>query len=374
LISFDKEYLQIEVGEDKIDDDPLHIYGVYYRHPKYEKLLYTFNPIKEQSIANLPIQLLVKLPTNLRSYFHKRLPYHFELFNSNTLKCIAQQINISPNFENSMHIKLIEKIYDQNATDFNMKVITKCGILLGYFYDCQAETVFTLSSNIPNKFTSFAAAFDASSSYSPNMTYFFGSLLLLCCFKLIIEIFIDLFQFLWYISIRPKLVISLDLQDTLNKFNINSIQMFDYLLMSTLNENNYYNQLFLVREQHLIIFKVNLNECDPNVLCQFYTTIPFVIIDIDSIIEINSDYISILDGSYGKKISLPKIDNNNNNDKADWLHERLMDCSANYRQWYIILFFCIYKMLIFFVLVMNQYEYVDNKTLFVLRKRKDVLV
>ncbi|CAF4649682.1 unnamed protein product, partial [Rotaria sp. Silwood2] len=160
------------LGEDKIDDNPKHVYGVYYRHPIFEKLLYTFNPIKEQSIANAPMQLLIKLPTNLQSHFHKRLPYRFELFNSNTLKCIAQQIDISPelyqsNFERSTHIKMIEDIYDQNATDFNVKVITKCGILLGYLYDCQNEPVFTWYSNQSYQFTSLVAAFDASSSYSP---------------------------------------------------------------------------------------------------------------------------------------------------------------------------------------------------------------
>jgi hypothetical protein len=335
LISFDKEYLQIELGEDKIDENPKHIYGVYYRHPAYQKLFYTFNPIKEQRIPNLPMQLFIKLPTNLQSHFYKRLPYRFELFNSDTLKCISQQIGILPdvhhsNFENSMHIQLIKEIYDRNTTDFNMKVITKCGILLGYLYDCQHETIFPITSNVPYKFTSLVAAFDASSSYSPYMTYLFGSLLLLLlCFEIIFKIVIDRFQFLT----RFRLFVSPDTQNTLNSFNIHSIQLLDYLLMMTLKENNYHNQLFLTREQHLIIFKISLNECNPKILCRFYTTAPFMIIDVARIIAINSNYISILNGSSLDQILLPKINNKNNNDSSDWLHKRLIDCSANYRQY-----------------------------------------
>jgi hypothetical protein len=334
LFSLDKEYLQIELGEDKINDNPEHVYGVYYHHPIYKRLLYTFNPIIEQKITALPMRLFIKLPTRLQSRFHQRLPYRFELFNSDTLKCIAQEIGISPevyhlNFENSKHIQLIEEIYDQNATDFNMKVITKCGILLGYLYDCVTETVFPLSSNISYKFTSSVAAFDTSSSYSPYMSYLFGSLLLLWCLK---KVFLDLLRFLWHIFRRHELIVSFDVQVILRRFNIDSIQLLDYVLIRTEEENNYHNQLFLVREQHLIIFKINLNERDPKILCQFSTATPFIIIDIDSIIAISSDYISISSDAYWNRIPLPKVDGDNNDNKAKWLHERLMNCSTKYRQ------------------------------------------
>ncbi|CAF1208720.1 unnamed protein product, partial [Rotaria sordida] len=181
LFSFDKEYLQIELGENQIDNDTYNMYFVYFRHPMYNQLLYTFNPIKESSITNLSKKLFVKLPTYLTSHFHKRLPYRFEQFNSNTLKCIIRQLDISSEVDNiklmkSMHIKIIEEIYDQNATEFNMKVINQCGILLGYLYDCQNEIVFSPSSNQRYKFSDFVAAFDASSSYSPYMSYLFGGL------------------------------------------------------------------------------------------------------------------------------------------------------------------------------------------------------
>ena len=85
LFLFDREYLQVELGEDKIDDDPEHIFEVQYRHPIYGKLLYAFNPVKKDSTVALPTQLYIKLPTNLKSLYHKCLPYRFELFKPATL-------------------------------------------------------------------------------------------------------------------------------------------------------------------------------------------------------------------------------------------------------------------------------------------------
>ncbi len=324
--SFNEEYLQIELGEDKIDVNPKNIFRIYYRHPTYDKVLYTFNPIKEPKITTVPMQLFVKLPTSLESYFHKRLPYRFELFNADTLKCIAQQIDVDQlKFENSMYIQLIEEIYDRNATDFNMKVIIKCGILLGYLYDCATEKVYTWYSNEPYIFTFSAAAFDASTSYSSYVTYVFGSLLILWCIEIISKIFLRLFR-------RFSKIVSHDIQNILNKFNIDSIQVLDRLLMETHQVDNYHDRLFLIRKQHLIIFKINLNEHDPTILCQFYTRTPFIIIDIDSIIEIRYDRILVLDGDRRNEIWLPEIDYQDNNDRNEWLHRRLLGYSAKYRR------------------------------------------
>ncbi len=329
FFSLDKEYLQIELGENQIDDNPKHIFRVYRNYSSHTKVLYTYNPIKEPNMITLPMQLFVKLPTNLQSRFHKRLPYRFELFKSDTLICIAQQMGISPevyysNFKNFRHIQLIEEYYDRNATDFNMKVISKCGILIGYLYDYPTEVVFSEYLNQSYKFTYFVAVFNAYSSYSPYITYVFAGLLL-SWFLMII--FLDLFRFLWLVFIRFRLVISPNAQHLLNIFHINSIQELDYLLITTAKENNYHNQLFLVQNRHLIIFQINLNECDPKIFCQFYANASFMIIDIEHIVAINSNYISILHGDRLDQISLPKMEN----DTADWLHKRLMDCSANYR-------------------------------------------
>ena len=350
--SLEKEYLQIELGEDKIDDDPRHILRIYYRHPTYAKVLYTFHPIKELNISTFPMQLMVKLPTSLKSNFHKRLPYRFEFFHTDTLKCIARQIGIDKevyqtNLDNSMHIPLIEEIYDRNATDFNMKVIMKCGILIGYFYDCATEKVYTWHSNEPYVFTFSAAAFDSYASYSPYMTYFLGCLLLLCCIRTIFQILNDLLGLVWYIFRRYRPIVSSDIRNILKKFNIDSIQLLDYLLMRTLEEDNYYDRLFFIRKQHLVIFRIDLNERNLNLLSQFHRCTPFTIIDISSIIEINLGCISVSDGSYENKILLPMIADGSRDSMANWLHGRLMTYSVDYRHRYGFLFLFICKFLLF---------------------------
>jgi hypothetical protein len=332
LFSLDKEYMQIELGEDKINMNLLSILKVYYRHPTYGKVLYTFHRIKDQNITSLPMELFIKLPAESQPHFHKRLPYRFELFNSDTLKCIAKQLDIHSNVEDLMHIKLIEEIYDQNATDFNIKVIAKCGILLGYIYDCEKETVFSAYSKYAHEFAFLTAAFDASCSYSAYMSYLFGSVLLSWCLT---RLFGDLFQYLSHVLVIPQPSDTLDVQDALERFNIDSVRTLDYLILATRKENTYRNQLFFILDEYLIIFKIKLNERNPKILCQFNMTMPFIIVDIASITAISSDHIRISDRFSSNRIPLPKVDNNNSN-LVDWVHGRLMYYSANYRLKYSI--------------------------------------
>ncbi len=72
--------MTIRHGENKIDENSKHTCRVYHHHLMHGKLLYTLYPIKEQNITTLTMQ----------------------------------------------------RVHDLNATDFNKKVIIKCGVLLGY--------------------------------------------------------------------------------------------------------------------------------------------------------------------------------------------------------------------------------------------------
>jgi hypothetical protein len=312
LFSFDKEYLQIELGEDQIDGNLKRIYRAYYRHFTDGNLLNIFYRIKDQSMTTLPKKLFVKLPTSLQSHFH----YRFELFSLNTLKCIVRQIGIP---SNSIHIEAIKKIYAQNATDFNMKTIIKCGILLGYIHDYRTETFYQ-----PCEFTSLTAVFDT--SYLPYKTYLFGPLLLWCLMK----IFVYLLLICQHLIYRFGRIISPDVQHALCILEITSIEILDYLLLIAEKENNFCNNLFLIQDQYFIIFKISLNERNPKILCQYYMTPPFIIINVATIIAITSDYIFFSTGRHLDKILLPTIDHNN--DAGDWLYRRLMNCDENYRQ------------------------------------------
>jgi hypothetical protein len=143
-------------------------------------------------------------------------------------------------------------------------------------------------------------------------------------------------------------------------------------LLTTRQENNYRNRLFLIQDQYLVIFKIHLNECKPEALRQFYLTAPFMIINIANIAAVDFDSISVSDYSW-ERISLMMVDDNQNNNEADWLHGRLMNCSANYRHVYVILFICFTKMILF-ILVMNKNNYMNNKPLVVLLEKSNGVI
>ena len=110
--------------------------------------------------------------------------------------------------------------------------------------------------------------------------------------------------------------------------------MFNYLLMTTADKDNYHNRLFLVHNKYFIIFKISLSESNPTTLRRFYMVLPFMMINIANITEIISNTISISSSYCTEKIRLSNISGNNNNNEAEWLHKRLMDCSIDYRYQY----------------------------------------
>lgn len=332
LFPFDKEYLQIELGENHIDHDPNNMYFVYFRHPIYNQLLYKFHPVTDIRTANLSMELFVKLPNYLKSHFHKRLSYQFQRFNSDTLQCILRQFNIlsvidTATTTRSNAVKIIEEIYDKNATEFNKKVIAQCGILIGYLYTWQYELVFN-SLNERYRLSDSVTVFDASSSYTPYMSHLFITLPTLwilissfiCCYNYI-QIRLSKFKLLYFTEVHKSLRIN----------NIASVEHLDYLLMSTPGENKYNNRLFIVQEKYLIIVKIDLNEHRTHILDQFHQVSPFIIIDIQTITNISKHFISITQYNYLENIPYPIDSSRDVNDELTWLHEHLMYYSERYR-------------------------------------------
>ncbi|CAF0939287.1 unnamed protein product [Rotaria sordida] len=84
--SFDREYFQIELGEDIIDQDMAKAFRIFHGHYPSEKLLYTFNHVRESTIDHYLHKLYVKLPSNEQSHIHRRLPYNFRMFHIRTLR------------------------------------------------------------------------------------------------------------------------------------------------------------------------------------------------------------------------------------------------------------------------------------------------
>ncbi|CAF0821707.1 unnamed protein product [Rotaria sordida] len=95
-LSFDHEYLQIELGEDMIDQNMTNSFGVFNGQRSYEKLLYTFNRVRVPIIDHYNYKFYVKLPSNKQSHIHRRLSYNFRAFHIHTLQCIVRQLDISP--------------------------------------------------------------------------------------------------------------------------------------------------------------------------------------------------------------------------------------------------------------------------------------
>ena len=162
---FHREYLQVELGENQIEQDAKHILRILSDDPPNGRLLYAFNRVKEWNIVkNLrPNRVYVKFAVANQNHLHSRLPYSFRSFTVRTLRCIVRQLDVSPNeymhwIEKSMFITTIEQIYAQNATTFNMKVIIKCGILIGYLYRAERELAYTAHSDSFVKFNEFDIA------------------------------------------------------------------------------------------------------------------------------------------------------------------------------------------------------------------------
>jgi hypothetical protein len=332
---FHHEYLQIELSENQIEQEEENILNIFSDDSPNGRLLYTLNRVKELNIViNLhPNKLYVKLPSADKGHFHSQHPYRFRSFTIRTLRCIVRQLDISPNeymkwIEKSMYIKTIEQIYAQNATAFNIKVITQCGILLGYLYRPQGEIANAINSKYPVEFKKLDVAFDASSPYYPYKTFLFGGLLFSWLF---IKAFFYILIYLFHAIYWPTLRIHPVLEKYLNVLKIDSLQKLDDLLLHTTDANNYYDRLFLVQDQYLLILNIDWNECNPSILHQFYVQEPFTIVRLKDIIRIDHNEIMTEYGSEHKWYSLPTTCSISDKHGTGWLHRRLMHKSTSYR-------------------------------------------
>jgi hypothetical protein len=99
-----------------------------------------------------------------------------------------------------------------------MKVIVKCGILLGYLYQRKGELA-----NAVNWFVQFKnldVAFDASLSYYPYMSFLLGGVLF--CWLFLKAIFYFL-VYLFHATCRPTLRIHPAVEKYLNALQIDSL-------------------------------------------------------------------------------------------------------------------------------------------------------
>ncbi|CAF3796000.1 unnamed protein product [Rotaria sordida] len=173
---FQPEYIQIELGKNVIDQSIENTFRVFYGHYSYEKLLYTFNRVVEPMIDTSHMPLFIKFYAYKQSYPQIHYPYRFQSLNINTLRCIGKQLGISSRefihwSEKSICSEKIEQIYKQNPSVFNIKAISKCGIVIGYLYRPTNEFIYPGYSYEQVKFSDHVRVFDASCSYTPYISY-----------------------------------------------------------------------------------------------------------------------------------------------------------------------------------------------------------
>jgi hypothetical protein len=309
---------------------------VFYGHHSYGKLLYTFNLVQEPTIDTQDKTLFVKFASDEQSHSQKRYSYRFQSFSINTLRCIVEQLTISSTEfmrwpEKSIYIEKIEQIYNKNPGVFNRRVIRKCGILIGYLYQPRNEYVYPADSYEYHQFNKHVRVFDASSSYIPYMSYVLVGLFIYFLLKSVVHLVRDMI----YLIYSSFSIVHPSIQKQMTELNINSLENLDNLLLNTTYENNHYDRLFIVRKEYLIMLMIDLHENNEEILRRFWEKSPLTIIPIDRISSVRQNCIMLDNNNYSRWIDFPIRSYSSRFNPSDWLHQRLMILSDDYRYTYV---------------------------------------
>jgi hypothetical protein len=334
------EYVQIELGQNAIDQSTTNAFRIFYGHYSYGKLLHTFSRVLEPTIDTPYMTLYVKFASHDQSYSKIRYPYRFQSFSINTLRCIVEQLTISSTEfmrwpEKSIYIEKIEQMYNQNPIVFNKKVITKCGILIGYLYQPTNEYVFPGYSYEYHKFSENVRAFDTSCSYTPYVSYVLVGLFIYLSLQTVVHLIRTIIQL---ISL-PVPILHLSVQKQMRESNITSVEDLDDLLLNTDYKNNHYDRLFIVRNKYLVMFMIDLQENNEEILRRYYEDVPFVIIPIETIRCMRSDCI-VIENNNSQCVYFPVRPYTNRFNPENWLHGRLIVLNHRYRCAYVRFFLC----------------------------------
>jgi hypothetical protein len=333
------EYIQIEIGENNIQNpiDTYHTIRRYSNPRTRQDHIATYKKVKKP-------QIYVKLPTRSQQHFHAHLPFHFSSYSILTLQCIVKNLQSNSEttyetwLEKSEYVKYIYDEYTKNSTRFNMLVLTKCGILIGYLYRPMYEKAF-----LPTKehtFDKSDIALDATRQYYSFYSLLIGSLIFLwlfCKAAFYLTIFLtNIIRFKFfhkYGILSFPLVLSQDVSDELWLLNIDNstheqlLQLDEFIQRS---EHKFNDQLFIIKDNFEQLFVVLLrrnlyenstvkNNVSPFIICP--------VTDIRKIVQ----YGGI---GYGEDLSWipwPSTMTEEQN-YTEWLHEELMQISEHYKQ------------------------------------------
>ena len=334
--SLHEEYLQIEIGEDRVERMQSKVPRVFDDEYTRKTTLASIHRIKDLRIARSlsPDRFFIRLADETQSHTRARLPYHFDAFTIRTLRCAVRQLGVRPSdyitwVEKSIYVQTIERRYAENAAHFNRLVAPACGMLIGYLYRPQGELAYLPYSTSAYVFRSEDIGFDASQAYYPYAAFAVIGILL-GGFLLKSGVYLIIHRGQW--PSRRRVVLSPDVQAQLDELNLHSLRKLDGLLSATSEKRQYHQRLFVIRERFLIILHVDWNESDPQRLRQFYTASPFTVYSVASITKVSENGFRI--GSRGEEtwISFPVAMRATDDNESEWLHEQMMSLSKSYRQ------------------------------------------
>ena len=296
-------------------------------------------------------KIYVKLPTRTQKYIHTRFPFHFQSYSISALKCIVKYLPFDSMLtyrtwiEKSDYVNYINEQYEKNPTQFNMAVLTKCGILIGFLYRPFGEQAF-----LPTRKREFHV-----SDIALNVTRQYCSIYLLAICGLIFIWLLckSLFYLILYVQniVRLKLSIkfglfsypldlSKDVLDELYLLNMN-VPFYQQLLKLDEfiqgNRSHCNNQLYIIENCDKQLFVVLLRKKINEELNAEEQLSPFIICPVTDICKITE-----LRGiCYGEELSwIPwPIMSPNEQNYSDWLHEELMQISQVYSERYVFLAF-----------------------------------
>uniref|UniRef100_A0AC34FBN2 RING-type domain-containing protein n=1 Tax=Panagrolaimus sp. ES5 TaxID=591445 RepID=A0AC34FBN2_9BILA len=329
------EYIQVELGENNIET-PSSSYETIrqYSNPETRKPnehIATFKYLKTPEIY-------IKLPTRHVNYVHKKFPFDFSKFSLETLKCVLNTLltKSTKKFNKKIKVKsdlvdYIEAEYSKNSTSFNMLVLTKCGILIGYLYKPHDSSERAFKPKKEHYLYSNNIAFEASKPYV--------SYELLFSFVLFIVLVIYFMEYCYiYIKIGIQsypLTIKKEVKEQLKKFfNIENLPWYQQLLeLDRLIQrciNKFKNQLFIIRNGNGVEFVVILSMKLENL--KNYKKPPFTIFPISIIQSVTREGIHYISGIRRESCyDWPTQSSKEKKAFAKWLHEYLIQISHRYR-------------------------------------------
>lgn len=335
-LSFQPEYIQIEFDEEVIDFSVQNSFEYSYIQAIYGRVTYTYNRVIEPTIARRYKSLYLKFVSYDRSKYETSHSYQLRSFNINTLQCIAKNLGIvSTEFvdsnDKSIYIKKIEEIYNSKSHVSNMMLMVKCNFIIGYLDKPRGISYFNGYINKYHEFNDDIRIFDSTCPYTP----YISNILIYLFIYFLLKNLIRTFQILKnFVNITPHIHFP-SIMDQLRKSNIISLENLNELLLNTSYIDNYYDHFFIINNRYLVMFMINLNEKSPKILREFYENAPFRIIPIDTIITVKMNHIVLYNQRNYEYIYFPSFINSYHFAPANWLHERLMLLSNNYRHQYV---------------------------------------